>query len=242
MADPTFSILVPALDERENLPDLIAEIGHAGLPAPFEVIVVDDGSTDGTAEALAALGPGYPFLRLVRHERPAGKSAAIRTGARHARGAILITIDGDGQNDPRFLAPLAAPLLEDEAVALVAGERSVRSDGPVKRLASRIANGVRRALLSDDTRDAACGLKAVRREVYLALPFFDNNHRFLPALVRREGYRIAHVPVENRPRRHGRSKYGILDRALVGLPDLLGVWWLVRRRRAVERATEIDLR
>lgn len=236
---PRYSILIPARDEKDNLPSLLAEIAAVDLPRPFEVIVVDDGSGDGTGEAVKDLFGVHPFLRLVRHARPAGKSAAILSGARAARAAILITIDGDGQNDPRFLTLLAAPLA-DPAVALVAGERSVRADGPVKRTASRLANLARRCLLADDTRDTACGLKAIRREVYLALPFFDNNHRFLPALVRREGLGIAHVAVENRPRRHGRSKYGILDRALVGLPDLLGVFWLVRRRRVIPETREID--
>jgi hypothetical protein len=148
-------------------------------------------------------------------------------------------MDGDGQNDPRFLPNLLMPLRQDPTLGLVAGQRTRRHDGLVKKGVSRLANRLRRAFLQDDTRDTACGLKAMRRDAYLLLPFFDNNHRFLPALFLREGWRITHVAVEDRPRTAGRSKYGILDRALVGLPDLLGVWWL--RRRAARRPEAVEV-
>lgn len=234
---PEVSIVIPARDEAEALPGLLLEIATRTIPWPYEVVVVDDGSTDGTADAVASLG--LPFVRVLRHEIPGGKSRAIRSGALAARGTLIATMDGDGQNDPRHLPELLGPLRRDGGLGLVAGQRTRRHDRLVKKGVSRLANRLRRALLKDDTRDTACGLKAMRRDAYLLLPFFDNNHRFLPALFLREGWRIAHVPVEDRPRAYGRSKYGVLDRALVGLPDLLGTWWLVRRAARRPEAVEI---
>lgn len=234
---PAISIIIPAKDEAGAIAALLHEIAGGPLALPFEAIVVDDGSSDGTAAA--ALAEGLPFVRVLRHETSGGKSRAIRAGALAARAPILVTLDGDGQNDPRFLATLVEPLLRDPAIGIVAGQRTRRHDGWRKKTVSRLANRLRRALLSDDTVDTACGLKAMRRDAYLALPFFDNNHRFLPALFLREGWGIAHVPVADRPRATGQSKYGVLDRALVGLPDLLGVWWLVRRAATRPNATEM---
>jgi glycosyltransferase involved in cell wall biosynthesis len=234
---PAISVIIPAKDEAGAIAALLHEIADGPLAHPFEVIVVDDGSGDGTAEA--ALAEGLPFVRVLRHARSGGKSRAIRAGAVAARAPILVTVDGDGQNDPRFLADLVQPLLLDPSVGIVAGQRTRRHDGWRKKAVSKLANRLRRSLLSDDTADTACGLKAMRRDAYLSLPFFDNNHRFLPALFLREGWGIAHVPVADRPRTTGRSKYGVLDRALVGLPDLLGVWWLVRRAAARPAATEV---
>lgn len=236
-ARPAISIIIPAKDEAGAIAALLREIASGPLEQPFEIIVVDDGSTDGTGAI--ALDAGVAGVRLLRHAAPGGKSRAIRAGALAARGDILVTMDGDGQNDPRHLADLVAPLARDPQVGLVAGQRTRRHDGWRKKLVSRMANRLRRALLEDDTRDTACGLKAMRRAPYLMLPFFDNNHRFLPALFLREGWRIAHVAVADRPRTAGRSKYGVLDRALVGVPDLLGVWWL--RRRAASRPQALEV-
>ncbi|XWN29666.1 MAG: glycosyltransferase family 2 protein [Devosia sp.] len=224
---PLYSIIIPARDEAGAIAALIEELSQCALPRPFEIIVVDDGSADGTGDVVRALA--NPLVRLVRHDRSAGKSRAIRTGAEVALAPILLTVDGDGQNDPQYLPALVAPFATEPTVALVAGQRAARHDGWRKKAVSRMANKMRRALLADATRDTACGLKAMRREVFLALPFFDNNHRFYPALVLREGWQVAHVDVVDRPRTAGQSKYGVLDRALVGLPDMLGVWWLRRR-------------
>ncbi|RAH99726.1 dolichol-phosphate mannosyltransferase [Acuticoccus sediminis] len=237
---PVVSILIPAKDEAGSIADVLHEITASSLGSlgvPYEFVVIDDGSTDGTARA--ALGAGLPNVRVLRHEKSGGKSRAIRAGALAARGEILVTMDGDGQNDPQFLAALVAPLLSDPAVGIVAGQRTRRHDGWQKKFVSKVANRTRRALLADDTRDTACGLKAMRRDVYLTLPFFDNNHRFYPALFMREGWRVGHVDVADRPRTTGQSKYGVLDRALVGLPDLLGMWWL--RRRAASRPTAVEV-
>ncbi|MCF3936550.1 glycosyltransferase family 2 protein [Acuticoccus sp. M5D2P5] len=236
---PAISIIIPAKDEAGSIADLLEEINAGPLTEPFEIVVVDDGSTDGTAGAVRAAG--LANVRLVTHPFSGGKSRAIRAGARVASGDILVTMDGDGQNDPRYLADLVAPLFADPTVGIVAGQRLRRHDGWRKKLVSKIANRMRRALLADDTRDTACGLKAMRRDPYLTLPFFDNNHRFYPALFMREGWGIAHVDVADRPRTTGASKYGVLDRALVGLPDLLGVWWLRRRAARRPEATEVIL-
>lgn len=236
-ATPVVSILIPAKDEAGSIADLLHEITASSLAVPYEMIVIDDGSGDGTAEA--ALATGLANVRVLRHDRSGGKSRAIRAGAMAAAGDLLVTIDGDGQNDPQFLAALVAPLLERPEVGVVAGQRTRRHDGWLKKFVSKCANRMRRGLLKDDTRDTACGLKAMRREAYLTIPFFDNNHRFYPALFQREGWSVAHVDVADRPRTSGRSKYGVLDRALVGLPDLMGMWWL--RRRAASRPSAVEV-
>lgn len=232
---PHISIIIPAKDEAGAIESVLREVSL--LPIAMEVIVVDDGSSDGTAEA--ALGAGVAGVRVLRHSATAGKSRAIRTGALAAKADLIVTMDGDGQNDPAFIAALIAPFA-DPAVALVAGQRERRHDGVRKKLQSRLANRLRRAILADDTRDTACGLKAMRRAPYLALPFFDNNHRFFPALFKREGHSLAHVAVVDRPRTAGRSKYGFWDRASVGLPDLLGVYWLCRRCAVTPAVTVAD--
>ena len=164
----------------------------------------------------------------------------MRTGVRAARGAICATIDGDGQNDPKFIPTLIRALeAGTPRVGLIAGQRVGRKASGFKKLQSRIANGIRRSILHDGTRDTGCGLKAFRREVFLALPYFDGLHRFLPALVRREGYDIAYVDVIDRPRRSGVSNYGFFDRLWVGIMDLAGVWWLIRRKKPTPVATEV---
>jgi dolichol-phosphate mannosyltransferase len=238
--EPRVSVVVPVRNEAGNIAPLVDEIGRAlAAFAPSEIIYVNDGSRDGTEAELKSLMTSQPWLRQIRHEVSCGQSAAVRTGVAAARAPIVATLDGDGQNDPAFLAALVAVLERDAGVGLVAGQRVGRKDTGFKRLQSQIANRVRKAVLRDGTRDTGCGLKAFRRDVFLALPYFDGLHRFLPALVRREGYRVAYVDVVDRPRLHGVSNYGLWDRLWVGILDLAGVWWLIRRRKRVPRASEV---
>ena len=239
--DPAVSVVVPVRNEAGNIASLVAEISAALAGQwPFEVVYVDDGSTDGTAAELKRLMAQQPWLRRVHHKLSCGQSAAVRTGVSAARGAICVTIDGDGQNDPKFI-PALIRALEAGAprIGLIAGQRVGRKASGFKKLQSRIANAVRGAVLRDGTRDTGCGLKAFRRDVFLSLPYFDGLHRFLPALVKREGYTIGYVDVVDRPRGAGVSNYGMWDRLWVGILDLAGVWWLVRRRKRVPKATEI---
>jgi dolichol-phosphate mannosyltransferase len=235
------SIVVPVRNEAENVAPLIDEITAAlDVRGGFEIIYVNDGSTDATPQRLATLMKQRPNLRQVNHATSAGQSAAVRTGVRAARGAIVATLDGDGQNDPAFLPALIAAVEGGGGrIGLAAGQRVGRQDTGFKKLQSRIANGVRKAVLRDGTRDTGCGLKAFRRDVFLSLPYFDGLHRFLPALVRREGFDIAYVDVIDRPRRSGASNYGFFDRLWIGIMDLAGVWWLIRRKRSTPVATEV---
>lgn len=234
------SVVVPVRNEALNIRHLLDEIERACASlAPFEVIYVDDGSTDETAPELVSARASRPWLRVLRHERSCGQSAAIRTGVLAARAPVVATLDGDGQNDPAFIPRLAAALEASDRIGLAAGQRTGRKDGAYKKWQSRIANGVRGRILKDGTRDTGCGLKAFRRDVYLALPYFDALHRFMPALVKREGYEITHVDVVDRPRRAGRSNYGMFDRLFVGILDLFGVWWLLRRRRHMPQPREL---
>jgi dolichol-phosphate mannosyltransferase len=231
---PPLSVVIPARNEAGNIGALIDEIVAALSPlGPFEVIVVDDGSTDETARELAAKAASVPYLRVLRHPVSAGQSAAIHSGVRAAKGDIVCMLDGDGQNPPAFLPGLVAPLQRPgaEAVGLVAGQRQKRQDTWSRKAASRFANGLRSWLLNDGTRDTGCGLKAFRREAYLALPYFDHMHRYLPALFARDGWAVVHVDVSHRSRGGGRSNYSNLQRALVGSVDLFGVAWLIRRRK-----------
>jgi dolichol-phosphate mannosyltransferase len=226
------SVVIPVRNEADNIAPLIAEIGAAldGRCA-YEILYVDDGSTDATAAEIMRLMAHTPRLRLLRHAHSSGQSAAVRTGVKAARAAWIATLDGDGQNDPADI-----PRLWDLARAalpasplLVTGHRRVRQDSWSKRAASRIANRVRRRLLGDDTPDTGCGLKLFPRALFLDLPDFDHMHRFLPALVLRAGGMVRSLPVNHRPRRGGVSKYGVLDRLGVGIVDLFGVIWLQRR-------------
>jgi glycosyltransferase involved in cell wall biosynthesis len=236
---PRISVVVPVKNEALNILHLVEEIERAcAASGPFEVIYVDDGSTDATVGQVTSARATRPWLRLVQHKESCGQSAAVRTGVLAASGSIIVTLDGDGQNDPAFIPRLVAAL-DDPSVALAAGQRVGRKDGAYKKWQSRIANGVRGRILKDGTRDTGCGLKAFRRDVYLRLPYFDALHRFMPALVKREGYSIAHVDVVDRPRHAGQSNYGLFDRLWVGILDLAGVWWLIRRRRRVPIAQEI---
>jgi dolichol-phosphate mannosyltransferase len=237
------SIVVPVRNEADNVGPLIAEI-TAALDGrwPYEIIYVNDGSTDATAERLAAIMRQRANLRRIDHATSSGQSAAVRSGVRAARGAIVATLDGDGQNNPAFLPNLVSAIENGgNRVGLAAGQRVGRKDTGFKKMQSRIANGVRSAILRDGTRDTGCGLKAFRREVFLAMPYFDGLHRFLPALMRREGFEIAYVEVIDRPRHSGVSNYGFFDRLWIGIMDLAGVWWLIRRKKPTPVATEVKL-
>ena len=241
MPDISTSIVIPCRNEAENLPPLLDEIEQAMAGRAFEHIVVDDGSTDGTAAVLATEAQARAFpLRRIRHEKSAGQSLSLRSGAWAARGAVVATIDGDGQNDPRYIPVLVDALVDAGPEAGAAqGQRLKRRDSRAKRLASRFANWLRGAILRDDTRDSGCGLKAVHADILRKLPFFDGTHRFVPALVIQEGFRVVHCDVVDRQRRHGKSNYGIFDRGLQGALDLMGVWWLRRRRRRMPKVEEI---
>jgi glycosyltransferase involved in cell wall biosynthesis len=238
---PAVSIVVPVKNEAGNIASLVAEIAAAlGTDRRFEVIYVDDGSSDATPDELGALMASRPWLRAIRHAVSCGQSAAVRTGVIHAQAPIVVTLDGDGQNDPAFIPALFAALEAGAPkVGLVAGQRVGRKATSFKKLQSRIANTVRAAVLRDRTRDSGCGLKAFRRDVFLALPYFDGLHRFLPALTRREGYEIGYVEVVDRLRGSGVSNYGMWDRLWIGILDLAGVWWLIRRKRRVPTAAEV---
>ncbi|MDA8230833.1 MAG: glycosyltransferase family 2 protein [Magnetospirillum sp.] len=233
---PELAVVVPVKNEADNILALIEEI-HAALAGrmEFEIVYVDDGSDDDTPAILAEARKAYPRLRVVRHRVSCGQSQAIATGVRHARAPLIATLDGDGQNDPADLPALAecwrAAAAPDRPKLMIAGWRAKRRDTVSRRVASRLANAIRAGLLGDDTPDTGCGTKLFPRELFLDLPRFDHMHRFLPALVLRAGGRVQSVAVNHRPRERGASKYGNLRRALVGIPDLLGVMWLMRRSR-----------
>jgi dolichol-phosphate mannosyltransferase len=239
---PAISVVVPVRNEAGNVAPLVGEIAAALAGRAFEIVYVNDGSSDGTEQELLRLMAQHPWLRQIRHETSCGQSAAIRTGVRAARAEIIVTIDGDGQNDPAFIPKLIAVLEEGApAIGLVAGQRIGRKASGFKKLQSRIANAVRSAVLKDGTRDTGCGLKAFRRDLFLSLPYFDALHRFLPALVRREGFAVGYVDVIDRPRHSGVSNYGFFDRLWVGILDLGGVCWLIRRKKRVPQSKEITL-
>ncbi|PWE17890.1 glycosyl transferase [Marinicauda salina] len=233
MPAPRLSVVIPAFNEAESIETVVREALDvlSGGAESFEIVVVDDGSADDTAGALADLAGSDDRVRVIRHPRRSGKSAALRTGVLAARADWVATMDGDGQDDPRSVLAMAEAVDFDApgAVGLVAGIRSNRTDGESRRLASRFANGLRRAALNDDCPDTACGLKLFPRDVFLALPFFDALHRYLPALIRHLGFETRNVTVENRPRAAGESKYSNIGRAFAGLFDLMGVMWLMRR-------------
>lgn len=230
------SVVVPVHNEQDNILPLLAEIAAAlrGRIA-FEMICVNDASGDASAARLAAALPDYPELRVLNHARQAGQSTAVRNGVKAARGDWIATLDGDGQNDPADIVQLlAARDGADAAIKLFAGWRVNRRDTASKRWASRLANGIRRRLLRDDTPDTGCGIKLFERAAFLDLPYFDHMHRYLPALMQRAGWKTLSVPVNHRERGSGVSKYNNLGRALAGLSDLRGVAWLIRRNRPTQ--------
>jgi len=227
------SVVVPVFNEGENIEPLAGEITAALAYCHYEIVVVDDGSTDDTAAAVRRARENCgPHIRLLRHAQRAGQSAAIYSGIAAARADWIATLDGDGQNDPADIPHLIAARQArgNAEVKLVMGDRIARHDSWLRRAESRLANDMRRGLLGDGSRDSGCGIKLISRDTFLALPRFDHMHRFLPALCQRAGARVISVPVNHRLRTHGESKYGLFDRLWVGLCDLVGVMWLQRRR------------
>jgi dolichol-phosphate mannosyltransferase len=236
MQQPELSIVVPVHNERDNIAPLIDEILAAlrGLVA-FEIVYVDDLSRDDTVQMLVARQEFVPELRVIRHLTQCGQSTAVRNGVKAARGAWIATLDGDGQNDPADIPKLLAQReLVAADVRLFAGWRVKRNDDAIKRLSSKIANAVRSRLLRDATPDTGCGIKLFERAAFLDLPYFDHMHRYLPALMQRAGFRTVSVPVNHRPRSAGISKYGMWNRLWVGISDLRGVAWLIRRSKRTE--------
>ena len=235
------SVVVPVFNERDNVLPLINEITAAlrGL-LDFEIVYVDDSSNDDTLAVLSAAKTGNPELRVIRHASQSGQSTAVRNGIKAARGKWIATLDGDGQNDPADIPKLLAMRDGSPAqIKLFAGWRVERKDTGSKRLASKLANAIRSRLLRDDTPDTGCGIKLFEREAFLDLPYFNHMHRYLPALMQRAGWKTLSVPVNHRARGAGVSKYNNLNRALVGIADLRGVAWLIRRakRTAVQEIT-----
>lgn len=235
------SVVVPLKDEAENVAPLAREIVAAVGRENVELLFVDDGSGDDTVARLLDLKAELPMLRIIRHSCNAGQSRALRNGVRAARAGIVVTLDGDGQNNPADIPKVLAPFhteIDATEIGMVSGIRVKRRDSIAKRLASRLANRFRRWMLDDDATDTGCGLKAFRRDAYLALPYFDHMHRYLAALMQREGYEVRFVEVGHRRRMHGRSKYGVWDRLVVGVQDIYGVLWLKKRFRPAVEVTE----
>ena len=232
-SNPQLSVVVPVFNEQDNVAPLIGEITAAlrGV-VDFEIVYVDDQSRDNTPDVLRRLKAEVPELRVLRHLNQSGQSTAVRTGVKAARGAWIATLDGDGQNDPADIPKLLAA--RDAATPdtkLFAGWRVNRQDSGSKRWASKWANAIRIRMLRDDTPDTGCGIKLFERESFLDLPYFDHMHRYLPALMQRAGWKTVSVPVNHRHRASGVSKYNNLGRALVGISDLRGVAWLIKRSK-----------
>ena len=230
---PQLSVVVPVFNEQDNIAPLVYEIVAALRNViPFEIIYIDDCSKDNSSDVLKQLQLEIPELQAYSHTKQSGQSTAIRSGIKHASGAWIATLDGDGQNDPADIPKLiAARDKADPQVKLFAGWRVERKDTGSKRWASKFANAIRSRLLRDETPDTGCGIKLFERDVFLDLPYFDHMHRYLPALVKRAGFQSVSVPVNHRERSTGVSKYNNLGRAWVGVSDLRGVGWLIKRSK-----------
>ena len=226
------SVVIPIFNERDNVTPLVEEINAAlnGV-CDFEIIFVNDASTDDSLTILTELKQSFPFIRTVTHNKRSGQSAGLRTGVLAASGTLIATLDGDGQNDPADIPKLLErhESLSGSEFLMITGHRVDRKDTWAKRKASRAANAIRSILLKDNNPDTGCSLKLYDRALFLRLPYFDHMHRFLPALVKRENFRVEVVPVNHRHRAYGQSKYANIDRLLVGIPDLIGMMWLIKR-------------
>lgn len=233
--EPTISVVIPVHNEGDNITHLLLETESVLQPlGTFELIVVDDGSSDNTIKNLYPIFLEKPWLRIICHKKNMGQSMALLTGIKAARGEIIITMDGDGQNDPKDIPKLLNQMKPNHPFLLVTGRRKHRKDSWLKRVSSKIANQVRQWVLKDNTLDTGCGLKIFKKEDFLTLPSFDHMHRFLPALFMAMGGTVRSVDVTHRPRQKGLSHYGTWDRLVAGIVDLVGVSWLVRRIKPVQ--------
>lgn len=233
-AVPLISVVVPAYNEAENVENLAEEIAEALSTTPYEMIFIDDASTDDTKVVLTEMKIRFPELRVLSHRQNSGQSRGVRSGVLAAKAPVIATLDSDGQNDPADIPALYAQLTRGDApegLAMVGGRRAKRIDSAAKKVASRFGNGVRKKLLKDDADDTGCGLKVFTREAFLRLPYFDHIHRYIPALMLREGYKIEFADVNHRAREFGVSKYTNFGRLKVSISDLRGVMWLRRRMR-----------
>ena len=239
---PEFSVVAPVRNEADNVEQLAKELAETLAGRAYEMIFVDDSSIDDTRARLHALKDTYPTLRVIGHRKNAGQSRAVRTGAAAARSNIIVTIDGDGQNDPADVTGLVGQITRADApsnLALVQGRRDKRADSGWKRFGSKFANTIRGAILKDNTPDSGCGARAFRRDAYLQLPYFDHMHRYLPALMISEGFEVEERSVKHRARKHGRSNYTNFGRLADAASDLRGVMWLRRRRKSPGGVDEI---
>ncbi len=235
------SIVTPVYNERDNIRPLLAEVAAVADKIPLgEVVYIDDGSDDGSDILLQSLKTEFPFLRVLRHSARSGQSMGLWSGVTAAKFPLVVTLDGDGQNDPADIPLLYERYKKSDPKTMIAGQRAKRKDNLVRRLSSRAANAIRAFILKDGTRDTGCSLKLFRREDYLSLPYFNHMHRYLPALMKGHGVAVSHVDVSHRPRARGVSKYGFFDRLWVGILDLFGAWWLLHRVRADITVAELD--
>jgi glycosyltransferase involved in cell wall biosynthesis len=227
------SIVIPVHNEADNIGQLIGEIDMIPSNHSYEIVVVDDASHDNTPVVLSEIKQDMTNMKVIRHKEKQGQSGAIATGVEHSEGELIVIMDGDGQNDPADMPKIISTLLDNKSCRMVTGYRKKRNDSSWRIISSKIANSVRSYLLKDDTPDTGCGLKVTYRSAFMALPFFDHMHRFLPALIKMQGGDIISVEVNHRKRKHGKSNYGTLDRLWAGLIDLAGVYWLCLRTRKI---------